>query len=73
MQIINNDTAQPKEILIAHVAMMAVNNANPIMFIWLLEASLLSVKAQSAKTDNSRQEASWESPPEISIGIISVE
>ena len=68
MQIISNDMAQPKEILMAHDA-----NANPIMFICLLEASLLSVKAQSANTDNSLREASWESPPEISIGIISVE
>ena len=73
MQIISNDMAQTKEILMLHDAIIAQNNANPIMFICLLEASLLSVKAQSAKTDNSRREASWESPPETNIGIISVE
>ena len=54
MDTTNNAKAHPRDTFIAQVAITAVNNANPIVFSCLLEASLLSVKEQSAKTDNSR-------------------
>ena len=70
MHTTNKATEHPRLILTLHEAMTAVKSANPKAFNCLLQASLLSHRAQIANTLNSLSVASREFPPAISMGML---
>ena len=66
----NKTMEHPRLTFTPQPAMMAVNNAKPITFNCLLQASRLSHRAQIANTFNSLSVTSREFPPAIKIGIV---